>query len=442
MPLATLDAPSRPPSSRTEDFRRLPLSRLRTGQSLTFPIHADDGLLLLAEGSLLTPRILEILDQRGYSNVLVHRLEPCMATVMEPMGTLMQVPEAHPGAVVGIHNRATRQLDCELSGRIAEACRVQETPFLKEVPNRGAEPYSETLAREIFQKHETFVDGLRESVQQIVQNNPEGEEHASHVVQEYLGLLVEDIDLFAHCASSPYGSYYPHRHSLHVAMISLAMGVRAGLGEEQLRSLGLGALFHDIGMARVPKQVWGSKQPLTAQQQLVIMAHPIHSVDAISRIDSIPIDVRYIAYQVHERSGGQGYPRRIPSELIHPLAKIVATADMYVAMLSDRPHRPGIQPYAAIESLVHSVRAGRLDPEPVRLLLQTVSLYPVGSYVLLSNGQVAKILRSNGLSYDRPVVRTWPLRTPPSDDSGEILDLLQTADLRVVEAIPSPLANP
>lgn len=398
-------------------------------------------MLLLAEGSLVTPRILEILYQRGYSTVLVHRLEPSTALSLEPMGGLMEVPEARPGASVGIHNRATRQLDCELGDRIAEAIAVSETPFVKDIPNRGAEPYCESLARQIVEKHESFIDTLQDSVQKITQSDPRGHEQASDVVSDYLSLLVEDMDLFTHCASAPYAAYYPHRHSLHVAMISLAMGVRAGLGEEQLRCLGLGALLHDIGMLRIPRQIWSTKHSLTVQQQLAVMAHPIYSVDAVSKADSIPVDTQYIIYQVHERARAQGYPRRVPAELIHPLAKIVSVADMYVAMLSERPYRAAIQPYAAVESLIRAVQSGRLEAHPVRLLLNTVSLYPVGSYVILTNGCLGKVLRSNGLAYDRPVVRMWPPRSTPTDDTGELIDLLEIEDLRVQEAVPTPIGR-
>lgn len=429
------------PHESVDDYRRLPLHRLQCGQTLEFPIRAADGLLLLAEGSLLTPRLLEILEQRGHTAVWVHRREPALASSLEPTGALTSVPNDAPSAVVGVHNRATRILDYELRDRIAEAAALRAPPFRAEIPNLGPVPYSDSLAREIFQKHESFVDELRESALQIVQSDPRGGERAGRVVHEYLRLLIEDIDLFAHCASSPYGGGYPHRHSLHVAMLGLAMGVRAGLGEEQLHLLGLGSLLHDVGMLRIPKSAWGSRSTLTAQQRLAVMAHPIYSVEALSRTESTPVDVRYIAYQVHERSGGQGYPRRVPSDLIHPLAKIVMTADMYVAMLSDRPHRPAVQPYAAVECLVRAVRAGRLDAQPVRWLLETVSLYPIGSYVLLSNGRLGKILRSNGSAYDRPVVRTWPPRSQPSDRSGELVDLSKTEELTVVEALPSPLAS-
>jgi HD-GYP domain-containing protein (c-di-GMP phosphodiesterase class II) len=421
-----------------DDFRRLPLSKLKPGQILKFPIHADDGMLLLADGSEITQRILDILQQRGYSTILVHRLEPSAGVALEPLGTLTVVPEAKPGAAIGIHNRATRQLDHELVGSVAAIKERVESPYIPDIPWLGTSPYSETLAREISQKHESSLTDLKGSVQGLLQASPSAQERIDGVVADYLKLLVEDIDLFASFASTPVPSHYPHRHSLHVAMLSLAMGVRAGLGEESLKNLGLGALLHDIGMLRIPRSIWASHLPISGAQQLTLMAHPIYSVEMVSNVESIPADAKYIAYQVHERVNGQGYPRRVPGDMIHPLAKIVNVADSYVALLSERPYRGGVQPYRAIESIIKGTRLGRHDAASVRLLLQTVSLYPVGSYVILSDGQLAKILRTNAVQYDRPVVRVWAPRTTPSDETGDVLDLTQTPDVKVVEAVLAP----
>ena len=421
-----------------QDFRRVPLSKLRSSHVIKFPIHADDGTLLLAEGSEITNRILEILEQRGHATVLVHRMESAASVSIEPLGTLTEVPINRIGTAIGRHNRATRKLDYELGEHILSAGKKPEIPFIKEIPRPGIIGYSETLTTEMFTKQESFIGTLRGSVQQIAQSNTEGRAQVDQVIADYLKFLVEDIDLFATIASTPTVSHYPHRHSLHTAMLSLAMGVHARLGEESLYHLALGAMLHDIGMLRIPRSIWTSKQQILPHQQLTMMAHPIYAVEMLLNADAIAPEVKYIVYQVHERRNGKGYPRRVPGEMIHPLAKIVSVADAYAALLSDRPFRPGVQPYKAVEHIIQGVKDGLYAPDVVRLLLQTVSLYPVGSYVMLSDGRLAKVIRTNSQNYSRPIVRCWPLRTSPSDQSGEILSLLDIPELAVVAAIPSP----
>jgi len=424
-----------------QDFRRVPLHKLRSGNTIKFPIHADDGTLLLAEGSEITQRILEILEQRGHSTVLVHRMETAASASLEPLGTLTDVPATRIGTAIGRHNRATRKLDYELAEQIAGARKRVESPFIKEIPRPGIVAYSETLTTEIFTKQESFITTLRASMQQMTQSGIDGRAQTEGVISDYLKFIVEDIDLFTSIASTPNICNYPHRHSLHTAMLSLTMGVHAGLSEESLHTLALGAMLHDIGMLRIPRSIWMSKQQILPHQQLTMMAHPIYSVEMLLNVEGMPPEVKYIVYQVHERKNGKGYPRRVPGEMIHPLAKIVGVADAYAALLSDRPFRPGVQPYKAMEHIIQGVKDGFFEPHVVRLLLQTVSLYPVGSYILLSDGRLAKVIRTNHENYSRPIVRCWPPRTLPSDNSGEIISLLKIPELTVMAALPSPLVG-
>lgn len=261
---------------------------------------------------------------------------------------------------------------------------------------------------------------------------------ASKLLGEYLGLLLEDIDLFSAFAASPYSSHYPARHSLHVAMLSMAMGAKAGLDRTRVEDLGLGALLHDLGMLRVPRALWKQRNALSDSQRLDVMQHPIYTIEALDGQRALKDTVRLICYQVHERAGGQGYPRAIPNELIHPLSRIASVADAYVGMVSARPYRAAIQPYRAIEAIVKQVGEGLFDPMAARLLLETLSLYPVGSYVMLSDRRFGKVLRSNGAVYDRPIVRAWPPRTPPDERTGELVDLRDANAPRVIEALPAP----
>jgi len=421
-----------------EDLRPVLLSRLSPNQVLRFPIHDQDGLLLLAGGSEITPRVLEAIAQRGIRTVLVHRQETAANFEFVARGTSGKVAPAKQGAKIGIHTKASRRLDGKLTAAVTQAVEFSETAFLGRLPEPGAQPYDDSLCRELCQSHENFVTDLRSTIQSMVSGEKGGDAKARGLVSEYLSLLTKDLDLFACFASSPFGSNYPHRHSLHVAMLSLAIGVRCGLGELALQNLGLGALLHDLGMTRISKRLLGQRSRLSVTQHLEIMEHPIHTLDALEGVSAISEDVRYICYQVHERAGGQGYPRRVPSELIHPLAKIVGIADAYVAMVSDRTYRPAIQPYIAMESILRQVKSNIFDAETARLLLETLSLYPVGSYVRLNDRRLAKVVRSNGRLYHRPVVRVWAPRTKPTDQTGELVDLRMFEDLKVVEALPAP----
>ena len=421
-----------------EDLRLVALDRLTPDEELRFPIHGDDGVLLLAHGSVVTSRAIEILRQRGIQRVLVHREESAANLEFEPCGTLEKVPDVKSGASIGLHTRGSRRLDAGLAERIAVGLQSSEPPFIQELPIHGAEPYEQSLSRELGRTHEQFVSGLKGLLRSLLRRQEDAERETRSVLETYLQLMARDLDLFACVAAAPHPSHYPHRHSLHVAMLAMAIGTRAELSEEQLETLGLGALLHDIGMKRMAHSVVRQRGNLSIGQRLDIMQHPIYTVEALERAKGLADDVRYICYQVHERENGMGYPRQVPGELIHPLAKIVAIADTYIAMVSERPHRPGILPYRAMEAVLHQVKDGWFDPQAARWLLQTLSLFPVGSYVQLSDERVAKVVRANANDYTRPLVHVWPRRTTPSDSTGEIIDLREHSDLNVTRALPAP----
>ncbi|OYW11077.1 MAG: hypothetical protein B7Z55_19865 [Planctomycetales bacterium 12-60-4] len=147
-----------------------------------------------------------------------------------------------------------------------------------------------------------------------------------------------------------------------------------------------------------------------------------------------------VAYQVHERPNGYGYPRAKSGDRIHLFARILAVADAYSALTSTRPQRPALTPYAAMECVVKMARRKDLDPEIVRALLKVLTLFPIGSYVALSDARLARVIRRNGDRYTTPIVQAVqdaegnPI---PHDQEDAILDLSE-GSISIVQALPTP----
>ncbi|HEY2253031.1 MAG TPA: HD domain-containing phosphohydrolase, partial [Planctomycetaceae bacterium] len=172
---------------------------------------------------------------------------------------------------------------------------------------------------------------------------------------------------------------------------------------------------------------------------LEIKKHPGYTLDLLKRISTIPDTVPLICYQVHERPNGTGYPRGRKSSSIHPGARILHVVDVYLALTSARPFRKPLMPYAAIECLLRQAKEHLVDVEVVRALLHVVSLFPIGSHVMLSDGSTARVLRRNGNNYSSPIVQII------QDADGEFTDLLDETqiidpsakDLKIVKALPA-----
>jgi HD-GYP domain-containing protein (c-di-GMP phosphodiesterase class II) len=188
----------------------------------------------------------------------------------------------------------------------------------------------------------------------------------------------------------------------------------------------------------VPPEILNANRVLTKSEFLEIQKHPIYTLDLLKTITAVPDLVPLICYQVHERPNGTGYPRGRTRSSIHPAARVLNVADAYLALTAPRPFRKPLMPYTAIESLLRQAAEGLVDGEVVRALLHVVSMFPIGSHVMLSDGSAARVLRRNANNYRSPIVQIIKdasgNATDPHDES-QIIDP-STKGLSIVKAVP------
>ena len=224
---------------------------------------------------------------------------------------------------------------------------------------------------------------------------------------------------------------YLFDHCVNVTMLSIAVAYQLGFSHGQIMEIGLGALLQDIGMLRVPLSIRLSTGPLAPAARFEIDRHPLHTVEMLEALRGIPRTVKLIAYQVHERLDGSGYPRGRVAAQIHQYAKIVAAVDTYAAMARARPHRPAALPYEAAKAILVGASENKFDREAVRAFLDTVSLFPIGSLLELGGGRRAMVLRANPGLHTRPVIEIVDATGSPT---GQIIDLSKDSTLNVVQA--------
>lgn len=153
-------------------------------------------------------------------------------------------------------------------------------------------------------------------------------------------------------------------HSERVMQMSLQIGKTMGLSADQINDMHRAAFLHDIGKIGIPAAILDKKEPLTADEFDQIRLHPsigariLEPILAYRRL--IPI-----VEQHHERYDGRGYPHGLAGEAIHASARIMAVADAYDAMVSNRPYRKGM-PLAKVRNIIHEESGRQFDPEVVR----------------------------------------------------------------------------
>jgi HD-GYP domain-containing protein (c-di-GMP phosphodiesterase class II) len=193
-------------------------------------------------------------------------------------------------------------------------------------------------------------------------------------------------------------------------------------------------------MLRVPPEIRNARGCLATADWIEITKHPIYSLEILQRIAGLPPVVPLVVYQIHERPNGKGYPRGRSGANIHSFAKVVQVADIYTALRSIRPYRPPLMPYAAMECLIRQAQNHDVEPDVVRALLRIQSLFPLASFVTLSDGSVARVLRSNRDDYTRPVVQLLQDsrgKAAESHKEGILIDLRESP-LSIQQALPTP----
>jgi hypothetical protein len=339
----------------------------------------------------------------------------------------------HQGIRSGLETTLSRQFDAEIRRGAILQVSLQGAPFAESIRKHGDRPYDranlvrfhEVVGKASVRVSEFFATlGTRAGKMRI----------AESLSQEGLHQVSEDKDLFVNLGLTLPSAGYPSQHALRVGMLAMSIGTSLGWDERTLLDLGIGCLIHDLGMLDLEPDTYLRKRILAASDFARITEHPVRLFDLLQRhVDQIPETARLVAYQIHERCDGSGYPRGYQGDQIHELAKVAALADVFVALVSPRPHRPGMVPYHAMKKILQDTQRGLFGGAAVRGLLSTVSLFPIGSYVALNDGRVGKVIRSAEGAYDRPVIEAWArsdLSVPPT-----VVNLAEEHDLKVTNAL-------
>jgi HD-GYP domain-containing protein (c-di-GMP phosphodiesterase class II) len=246
------------------------------------------------------------------------------------------------------------------------------------------------------------------------------------IAGQTVSIVADDPDLAIFSMLLNGGREYPTSHCQRVSILATAMGAAIGLQESELRDLATGCMLHDTGMLLLKEPLYLYPRALTESEIVELKRHPSLVFDVLSNSPAISARAALVAYQVHERDDGSGYPRGRRGDQIHPLSKIAAVADSYIAKISDRPYRPAMSPYRAMEVMLVETGRRQFDPRAVRALLKAESLFPVGSTVELSTGETAQVIRSTPEDYMHPVVSVL------SGGPPRIVNLAEERDISIV----------
>jgi HD-GYP domain-containing protein (c-di-GMP phosphodiesterase class II) len=194
-------------------------------------------------------------------------------------------------------------------------------------------------------------------------------------------------------------------HGMDVCVLTLILAVQNSCTDSEMEALGLGALLHDIGFVRLPRNVYRKTSPLTEQEQVLVRQHPQLAATVLSKIDSLPEAVFQIIAQHHEFQDGSGYPKIVKPGTLSPLAQLMALADTYDDLVTSRYGRAPLLPHDAIRQLFVLGAKGRYDKNLVEVAIKMLGVYPLGSLIKLNTNESAVVIGLNHEDRLRPRIR-------------------------------------
>lgn len=250
--------------------------------------------------------------------------------------------------------------------------------------------------------------------------------------------LKQSDALVVEALSSPSGSPLV-TNLINVAIVGTKVGIGLGYYGQELERLALAGLVHDIGLFAVPQSIISKTGRLSQDERTLIEQHPELGYHVIHGAGAEYQWLAQIVRQAHERSNGQGYPNRLKGRQISEMAQIIGVVDVFDALVSERPYRRRLLPHQAVKELLVSERT-TFPREILKALVEQLSVYPLGTTVRLTTGEVGTVIGINSRYPLRPVVRVT------EDDNGDRPDVRQvdlslTPLVSIVETLNPPIVG-
>lgn len=250
------------------------------------------------------------------------------------------------------------------------------------------------------------VQATKKSMEQIVKGKPLDSADVYSAINNIVDELVAQDRILVNLADIRTFDSYTFAHSVNVAVLSIIIGIGLGYDQLKLRNLGVGALLHDLGKIKIPKDILNKPGKLTEEEFILVQNHTFDGFQLIRDNKELSILTAHVAYQHHERYDGTGYPRGLKETNIHKFARIVAIADVYDALTADRPYRSRFLPHEACEYIMGSCNT-YFDHKLVQTFLKHVAPYPLGTIVILNTGEKGVVVEQNMDFLMRPVIMVF-----------------------------------
>ncbi len=294
--------------------------------------------------------------------------------------------------------------------------------------NSRIEPLDELGLKKqtVRRSYANVLKSTREIAHKLSSNKPVGIYKSVRLVQNMVDIIMEDEILFMSISTVRIYDDYTFSHSLNVSILAMCLGKRIGLSHALLERIGLCGLFHDLGKVVIPKEVLNKKGALSDTEFALIKTHSMHSARLILRIKAKNERKNKILvppFEHHMGYDNSGYPKAQTGPKISLFGRILTIVDVYDAITSPRIYRQdACSPDEALKRML-SQSGTHFDPILLKVFINMLGKYPVGTLVKLDNGEMGLVKKPSKGMLTRPVVQLLVPETPRKYRKGAVVDL-------------------
>jgi HD-GYP domain-containing protein (c-di-GMP phosphodiesterase class II) len=257
---------------------------------------------------------------------------------------------------------------------------------------------------------------------------------AKRAIQNIVDLMKADEPAMLGFTTLRCHDQYTQKHSVNVALLSIALANRAGYPKVELADLGLAALFHDMGKAAIPLEVLNKPGEFTEDEWAAMRSHPTEGVLSLAQLRGIvnlPSRMAAASFEHHMNLDYSGYPKLKTPWKLSLTGRILMIADCYDAMTSSRVYRREPMAPAKVLNMMFQKSGKSFDSTLLKLFVTCVGIVPIGSVVELTSDEVAVVLKPAASTSDgeRPFVKVIADAQGNPVDNGPELDLTEKDDI-------------
>ena len=261
---------------------------------------------------------------------------------------------------------------------------------------------------------------------------------AGQLVDSFIEALMSDSGTVLFALNDKVDGEEIYVHSVNVSVLAILLAKEMKVPLVDIRLIGVGCLFHDIGKLEIPSKVTLKKDPLTAAEKSLLQEHPSYG-EKIARNARIDPGALAIVTQHHEFIDGTGYPHKLKQEKISPLAQLVAIINHYDNLCNPVNPAHALTPHEALSKLYIQYRT-KLNSTMLQTFIRFMGVYPPGSIVSLSDGTIGMVISVSSGKSLRPTLLVYDPDVPKAESI--LLDLETLPDINISKAIRPSLLPP